>query len=111
MVEAATERTAFGASVSINRTAGTTIHRAHNRVPGLRPSADLCRPPSHGNDLYENNRKIARDFSQRFLVPVTAALEMSLTTEIGERSPILETLQLVVQFSASTFQHLQSLLH
>jgi hypothetical protein len=63
--------------------------------PSLRPSADLCRPPSHGNDLYENNRKITKDFYQRFLVPVTAALEQSLTTEVGERSPILETLQLI----------------
>ncbi len=63
--------------------------------PTLRPSSDLCRPPSHGNDLYENNRKITKDFYQRFLVPVTAALEQSLTTEVGERSPILETLQLI----------------
>jgi hypothetical protein len=63
--------------------------------PSLRPSADLCRPPSHGNELYENNRKITKDFHQRFLVPVTAALETSLTTEVGERSPVLETLQLV----------------
>jgi hypothetical protein len=63
--------------------------------PDLRPSSDLCRPPSHGNDLYENTRKITRDFHQRFLVPVTAALEESLTTEVGEQSPILETLQLI----------------
>lgn len=63
--------------------------------PSLRPSSDLCRPPAHGNDLYENNRKITRDFHQRFLVPVTTALEQSLTTEVGERSPILETLQLI----------------
>ncbi len=63
--------------------------------PRLRPSSDLCRPPSHGNDLYENNRKITKDFYQRFLIPVTAALEESLTTEVGEQSPILETLQLI----------------
>jgi len=63
--------------------------------PGLRPASDLCRPPSHGNDLYENNRKITKDFYQRFLVPVTTALEESLTTEVGEQSPILETLQLI----------------
>ena len=63
--------------------------------PSLRPSSDLCRPPSQGNDLYENNRKITKDFYQRFLVPVTAALEESLTTEVGEQSPILETLQLL----------------
>lgn len=63
--------------------------------PSLRPIADLCRPPSHGNELYENNRKITKDFHQRFLMPVTAALEQSLTTEVGERSPILETLQLI----------------
>src|SRR5204862_406504 len=62
---------------------------------GLRPSSDLCRPPSRGNDLYENNRKITKDFYQRFLIPVTAALEESLTTEVGEQSPILETLQLI----------------
>ena len=63
--------------------------------PRLRPSSDLCRPPSRGNDLYENNRKITKDFYQRFLVPVTATLEDSLTTEVGEQSPILETLQLI----------------
>lgn len=63
--------------------------------PSLRPISDLCRPPSHGNELYENNRKITKDFHERFLVPVTAALEASLTTEVGERSPILETLQLI----------------
>lgn len=63
--------------------------------PHLRPASDLCRPPSRGNDLYENSRKITRDFYQRFLVPVTAALEESLTTEVGEQSPILETLQLI----------------
>ena len=51
--------------------------------PRLRPSSDLCRPPSRGNDLYENNRMITKDFYQRFLVPVTAALEESLTTEVG----------------------------
>jgi hypothetical protein len=61
----------------------------------LRPTADLCRPPSHGNELYENNRKITKDFYQRFLIPVTTALDQSLTTEVGERSPILETLQLI----------------
>ncbi len=55
--------------------------------PRLRPSSDLCRPPSRGNDLYENNRKITKDFYQRFLVPVTATLEESLTTEVGEQSP------------------------
>jgi hypothetical protein len=63
--------------------------------PRLRPNSDLCRPPSRGNDLYENNRKITKDFHQRFLVPVTATLEQSLTTEVGEQSPILETLQLM----------------
>lgn len=63
--------------------------------PSFRPSSDLCRPPSRGNELYENNRKITKDFYQRFLVPVTATLEQSLTTEVGERSPILETLQLI----------------
>ena len=63
--------------------------------PRLRPSSDVCRPPSRGNDLYENNRKITKDFYQRFLVPVTATLEESLTTEVGEQSPILETLQLI----------------
>jgi hypothetical protein len=42
-----------------------------------------------------NNRKITKDFYQRFLVPVTAALRESLTTEVGEWSPILETLQLI----------------
>ena len=63
--------------------------------PRLRPISDLCRPPSRGNDLYENSRKITKDFYQRFLLPVTAALEESLTTEVGEQSPILETLQLI----------------
>jgi hypothetical protein len=63
--------------------------------PSFRPSSDLCRPPSRGNELYENNRKITKDFYVRFLVPVTTALEQSLATEVGERSPILETLQLI----------------
>jgi hypothetical protein len=63
--------------------------------PSFRPSSDLCRPPSQGNELYENNRKITKDFHLRFLVPVTTALEQSLTTDVGERSPILETLQLI----------------
>jgi hypothetical protein len=63
--------------------------------PSFRPSSDLCRPPSRGNELYENNRKITKDFYLRFLVPVTTALEQSLTVEVGERSPILETLQLI----------------
>ena len=64
-------------------------------TPSLRPVADLCRPPARGNELYENNRKITKDFYQRFLVPMTTALEQSLTPEVGERSPILETLQLI----------------
>jgi hypothetical protein len=63
--------------------------------PSFRPGSDLCRPPSKGNELYENNRKITKDFYVRFLIPVTTALEESLTTEVGERSPILETLQLI----------------
>ena len=63
--------------------------------PTFRPRSDLCRPPSHGNELYENNRRITKDFYQRFLVPVTTALEQSLTTEVGEESPILESLQLI----------------
>jgi hypothetical protein len=63
--------------------------------PSFRPRSDLCRPPSKGNELYENNRKITKDFYVRFLLPVTTALELSLTTEVGERSPILETLQLI----------------
>src|SRR5262249_4384513 len=36
--------------------------------PRLRPSSDLCRPPSRGNELYENSRKITKDFYQRFLI-------------------------------------------
>ena len=63
--------------------------------PRLRPSSDLCRPPSRGNELYENSRKITKDFYRRFLIPVTAALDESLSTEVGEQSPILETLQLI----------------
>jgi hypothetical protein len=63
--------------------------------PSFRPQADLCRPPSQGNDLYQNSRKITRQFHERFLVPVTAALEESLATTGGARSPILETLQLI----------------
>jgi hypothetical protein len=64
-------------------------------IPTFRPVSDLCRPPSHGNDLYENNRKITREFHHRFLVPVTGALEESFAIQGGERSPILETLQLI----------------
>jgi hypothetical protein len=63
--------------------------------PSFRPHSDLCRPPSKGNELYENNRRITKDFYVSFLVPVTTALEQSLTAEVGDRSPILETLQLI----------------
>jgi hypothetical protein len=63
--------------------------------PGLRPRSAPCRPPSSGNELYENNRKIAKDFHRRFLIPVTTALEESLTNDVGEQSPIVETLQLI----------------
>ena len=81
-----------------SRIALFTFSKATFESPGgprLRPISDLCRPPSRGNDLYENSRKITKDFYQRFLLPVTAALEESLTTEVGEQSPILETLQLI----------------
>ena len=69
----------------------------------LAPAAPAARPlvvflhgkGERGNDLYENNRKITKDFYLRFLVPVTTTLEDSLTTEVGEQSPILETLQLI----------------
>lgn len=61
--------------------------------PNFRPNPDLCRPPSEGNELYENNKKITRTFYLRFLVPLFEALERSLSKEFGERSPILETLQ------------------
>jgi hypothetical protein len=66
-----------------------------NSPPSFRPRSDLCRPPSQGNELYENNRKITKDFYVRFLLPVTSALEQSLSVDVGERSPILETLQLI----------------
>jgi len=81
-----------------SRIALFTFSKATFESPGgprLRPISDLCRPPSRGNDLYENSRKITKDFYQRFLLPVTAALVESLTTEVGEQSPILETLQLI----------------
>src|SRR5262249_601568 len=63
--------------------------------PRLRPSSDLCRPPSRGNDLYENNRKITKDFYQRFLVPVTATPEQSLPTPAGDQPPIHASWQLI----------------
>ena len=69
---------------------------AHARTaPKFRPNPDLCRPPSQGNELYENNRRITKQFFERFLQPFTLALDRSLTIEMGERSPILETLQFI----------------
>lgn len=63
--------------------------------PNFRPNPDLCRPRSEGNELYENNKKITRTFYLRFLAPLSDALDRSLSQELGERSPILETLQFI----------------
>lgn len=63
--------------------------------PNFRPNPDLCRPPSEGNQLYENNKKITRTFYLRFMAPLSDALDRSLSEELGERSPILETLQFI----------------
>lgn len=63
--------------------------------PNFRPNPDLCRPPSEGNELWENNKKITQLFYLRFLMPLFEALDRSLSKELGERSPILETLQFI----------------
>ena len=73
----------------------STLNFQSRNSPSFRATSDLCRPPARGNELYENNRKITKDFYQRFLIPVTAALHESLTMEVGERSPIVESLQLI----------------
>jgi hypothetical protein len=65
------------------------------RGPSFAPVVDLCRPPSEGNDLYQNNRKITRQFYERFFQPLSDVLRTSLAQEVGERSPILETLQFI----------------
>jgi hypothetical protein len=59
----------------------------------LRPRANLCRPPSSGNVVYENKRKLERTFRDKFVVPLYETLEHSLNHIQGQRSPILEMLQ------------------
>ena len=58
----------------------------------LAPVAFLCKPPSSGNDVIENNKKIAKMFYDRFVLPMNAAIEQSIEVALGERSPILEML-------------------
>ena len=62
---------------------------------GLRRKAAVGKRDRQYTSRSQDATEITKDFHQRFLVPVTAALDQSLTTEVGERSPILETLQLI----------------
>lgn len=59
----------------------------------LAPMVRLCRPPSSGNEVYENKRKLERTFRDRFVSPLYQAIDQSLGVALGERSPILEMLQ------------------
>lgn len=61
----------------------------------LAPIPLLCKPPSSGNEVIENNRKIAKVFHDRFVMPMYAAIERSMDVALGERSPILEMIQYV----------------
>lgn len=61
----------------------------------LTPAPALCKPPSTGNVVIENEKKIAKTFYDRFVVPMYAAIEQSMGIALGERSPILEMIQYV----------------
>ncbi len=61
----------------------------------LTPSADLCRPPSSGNAIYENQRKLDRTFRDGFMLPVYKAIDSSIELALGQQSPILETIQYI----------------
>jgi hypothetical protein len=59
----------------------------------LKPEVNLCRPPSSGNEVIENRRKIEKTFHARFIRPLYESIDKSLNLALGERSPILEMLQ------------------
>lgn len=64
-------------------------------VPGFRPILDICKPRQEGNPFSDNNRKIRDKFVRSFLQPLKESLEKELSKDIGQRSPILETLQFI----------------
>lgn len=59
----------------------------------LKPVVSLCRPPSTGNVVYENKRKLEKTFRDSFVLPLNQSIDHSLGIALGERSPILEMLQ------------------
>lgn len=61
----------------------------------LKPSLSLCKPPSSGNVVIENKRKIEKGFRDRFLLPLYGTIDTSLEVALGERSPILEMIQYI----------------
>lgn len=64
-------------------------------VPSFQPIVDICKPKPEGNPLSENNRKIRDNFLRAFIQPLRENLAKELSKEVGERSPILETLQMI----------------
>lgn len=61
----------------------------------LQPVVQLCRPPTTGNEVFENKRKLERTFRDQFVIPLYETLDRSLDASLGERSPILEMLQYI----------------
>lgn len=61
----------------------------------LKPIVSLCRPPSSGNEVYENKRKLERTFRDGFILPLYQLIDQSLEIALGERTPILEMLQYI----------------
>ena len=61
----------------------------------LQPVVQLCRPPTTGNEVFENKRKLERTFRDQFVIPLYETLDRSLDVSLGERSPILEMLQYI----------------
>lgn len=61
----------------------------------LKPLASLCKPPSTGNEVFENKRKLEKNFRDRFVYPLYQSIDYSLGVSLGERSPILEMLQYI----------------
>lgn len=66
-------------------------------APSFRPTVDLCKPKPEGNPLSENNRKLRERFLRTFMEPLRRNLEQELNKDVGERSPILETLQMIAR--------------
>jgi hypothetical protein len=64
----------------------------------LKPVFSACLPQRDGNDLYENRRKIQRQFGERFAKPLDQALAATPTP--SKSSPISEA---IIDLSASEY--------